>query len=121
MKKPLTFKELFDFYYNECKPLYGSISADNILPFELLTEINAAFDHISRHWYYGEEEINVVPQASGHLKRSTFDAFKLILKETRDHYDAIQNTHIISIFFHVFLSYLNRGIKKIFVIILNTP
>jgi hypothetical protein len=49
-------------------------------------EVNAAFDHLSRHWYYREDESEVVKAASGHIKRGCFDAFKIIVTETVDHY-----------------------------------
>ncbi|MBF0584442.1 MAG: hypothetical protein HQL80_09435 [Magnetococcales bacterium] len=92
MSKPKTFNELFAFYYQEVKPLYSELSAANEPPIELLLEINAAFDHMSRHWQYGEAEEGVVGACSAHLKRCTFDGYKLILKWTRDHYDELMES-----------------------------
>jgi len=82
-------KSLFDFYYDYVKPLYASASSDNEMPQEVLFEINAAFDHLSRHWKYGEEESSVVSYTFGHLKRSCLDIFKLRYKQTKDQYDEL--------------------------------
>lgn len=81
---PTTMNALFELYYQECKPLYSEVSANNQMPPELLFEINAAFDHVSRIWKYGEDEAAVCAKASAHLKRACFDAFKLILKRHVD-------------------------------------
>jgi len=77
---PKTFAELFDFYKNEVKPLYAAVQVDyGKMPVEILNEINAAFDHISRLWIYAgkETEESAVSKAYGHLKRSCLDIFKL--------------------------------------------
>lgn len=85
-----TLKDLFDFYHNTVKPLYSYVQADNVLPFETLFEINAALDHISRHWAQGETEAQVVKQAFGHFKRSCLDLFKIRLRETGKHYQELK-------------------------------
>jgi hypothetical protein len=87
--RPKTYQELFDFYDKYVKLLYGSIQAENILPTEVLFEINAAFDHLSRAWIYSEEEDEVVYKAHSHLKRSCLDIFKLRVKQTLDLYKEI--------------------------------
>jgi hypothetical protein len=56
---PQTFKEVFDFYNRYVKLLYCDVQATNVLPVEVLFELNAAFDHTSRHWVYGETEAEV--------------------------------------------------------------
>lgn len=89
MKKPATLQELFQFYYSEFKPLYNRVSADGTPPIELLFEVTAAFDHLSRHWQFGDSEEQTVGATSAHLKRGTFDAFKLILVQTKDHYEEL--------------------------------
>lgn len=86
---PSNFKELFEFYYDIVKPLYSSVQASNCLPTEVLFEINAAFDHISRHWQYEEDEKKSIRQAYAHLKRSCLDIYKLKLKETIDLYEEL--------------------------------
>ncbi|MBN2529125.1 MAG: hypothetical protein JXR76_22235 [Deltaproteobacteria bacterium] len=60
------------------------------MPQELLFEINAAFDHLSRYWQYDEPEEKVVHKACAHIKRACFDAYKLILKSTVDDYENLK-------------------------------
>jgi hypothetical protein len=91
-KKPRTIKELFEFYYEDFKPLYSHIQCLNEPPTELFFEVNAAFDHLSRYWHYGQSEEEVVNAAAAHLKRACFDAFKIIVRETVDHYDELRRT-----------------------------
>ena len=91
---PKTFAELFAFYYSHVKPLYSFIQTENNLPIELLFEINAAFDHVTRHWAYGQSEGDVVRQAYSHLKRSCLDVFKLQLKATMVKYRELRKTPI---------------------------
>ncbi len=89
-KKPRTIQELFQFYYQDVKPLYGHLQSLNEPPEEMFFEINAAFDHLSRHWYYKDSEATVVNSAAAHLKRACFDAFKILVRETVDHYDEVR-------------------------------
>lgn len=91
-KKPRSLKDLFQFYYDDVKPLYGLLQSFNEPPEEMFFEINAAFDHLSRHWHYGETEAAVVNSASAHLKRACFDAFKILVRETVDHYNELRAT-----------------------------
>jgi hypothetical protein len=84
--EPKTFKDLFDFYHNYVKLLYSVVQTENALPAEVLFEINAALDHISRHWIYGQNEAAVVSLAFGHLKRSCLDIFKIATREARRQY-----------------------------------
>ena len=87
--KPKTVAELFRFYYKAVKPVYAHVESLNQPPIEMLFEINAAFDHLSRHWQYGDSEEEAVSKAAAHLKRCTFDAFKIILRETRDQFEEL--------------------------------
>lgn len=89
-KTPHTFRELFEFYYTFVKPLYGGVQLSGVLPVEVLFEINAAFDHVSRHWAYDEVEAEAVARAFSHLKRSCLDIFKLGVKEARRQYDELR-------------------------------
>lgn len=85
-----TLDQLFKFYYDFVKPLYSSVQTDNVLPDETLFEINAAFDHLSRHWYYGEPEETSVEKSFSHLKRSCLDIFKLKVKAARDQFEDLR-------------------------------
>lgn len=87
---PKNLDELFKFYYDFVKPLYSQVQTQNKLPFETLFELNAAFDHISRHWYYGEPEEEAIEKAYGHLKRSCLDIFKLRVKEARKQFEELR-------------------------------
>jgi hypothetical protein len=87
--QPKNLNELFKFYYEYVKPLYASISSENSLPQEVLFEINAAFDHLSRKWQFKETDSDVIKQTFGHLKRSCLDIFKLKLKYTIDEYTSL--------------------------------
>ena len=46
---PANFGELFKFYHEYVKALCSSVQIEGSLPQELLFELNAALDHISRH------------------------------------------------------------------------
>lgn len=84
---PQTFAELFAFYNDYVKLLYSDVQTDATLPVEVLFEINAAFDHVSRFYIYNENEKVVVEKAYSHLKRSCLDIFKLKMKHTTDEYN----------------------------------
>jgi hypothetical protein len=87
---PKTFEGLFDFYNKAVKGLYGVASADATLSQETLFEINAAFDHVSRRYVYGESEEQVVSKAYGHLKRSCLDLFKLSHIQTMGQFEQLR-------------------------------
>ena len=82
MRQPETFVELFEFYQSKVKLFYSAVQAENELPTEILFEINAAFDHVSRYHVYGQSEEEVVAKAYSHLKRACLDVFKIILRDT---------------------------------------
>jgi len=89
-KEPRTFDELFGFYHEYVKLLYSYVQTQNALPAEVLFEVNAALDHISRRWIYGETEEQVVKKAFGHFKRSCLDVFKIAVREARRQYDELR-------------------------------
>lgn len=89
--KPNTFEELFKFYHEYVKLLYSSVQAGGSLPTEVLFELNAALDHVSRHWAYGETESAVVDKAYSHLKRSCLDVFKLKVKEANEQFSDLRS------------------------------
>jgi len=89
-KEPRTIAELFAFYHDYVKVLYSAVQTENALPQEVLFELNAAFDHLSRHWTYGETEADVVRKCYGHLKRSCLDIFKISVREARTQFDELR-------------------------------
>jgi hypothetical protein len=86
---PQTIVDVIRLYYERYKPLYSRIQTFNEMPVELVFEVAAAWDHLSRHWKYGEAEATSADRASRHIKRAIFDAFKLLLKHTVDEYDEL--------------------------------
>lgn len=93
-ERPENLKELFDFYYERFKPIYAHVESLNQPPTEMFFEINAAFDHLSRIWKYDQSEEEAIKKVASHLKRGTFDAFKIILRETRSHYDELRDVDL---------------------------
>ncbi len=85
--RPKTIASLVRLYYDRYKPLYNGMQTFNQMPVELVFEIAAAWDHLSRHWQYSEPEDSCVDRAASHVKRAVFDAYKLILKQTVDQYN----------------------------------
>lgn len=88
-KAPTDIAELFSFYQDYVKVLYSAVQTENALPQEVLFELNAAFDHLSRHWTYKEPEPHVVEKCYGHLKRSCLDIFKIAVREARKQYEIL--------------------------------
>lgn len=83
---PRDMDGLRELYFQEFVCLFDYLCSKlKSLPSELHFEVTAAFDHIMRAGLefdgvkYEEENI---AKASGHLKRATFDAFKLLYKYT---------------------------------------
>lgn len=96
-QEPRTVGELFGFYHAYVKVLYSAVQTENVLPQEVLFEINAAFDHLSRYWIYGEEENIAVRKSYGHLKRSCLDIFKIAVRTARTQYDELRKLDTSSI------------------------
>lgn len=103
---PRTMGELREFYFREYAPLYDYLNARlRRLPQELHFEAAAALDHLMRVGTLGDgtklgDEERSVAKAAGHLKRATFDAFKLLYKTavrdavrrlSRSRYDDVDN------------------------------
>jgi hypothetical protein len=82
--RPSTLQELFTFYNEYVKLLYADVQTENIIPQEVLFELNAALDHLSRHWIHNEPEEEVVRKAYGHMKRACLDIFKIRLRTAID-------------------------------------
>ena len=90
MLPPNDLNELFQFYNDYVKLLYSSVQINNELPVEVLFELNAALDHISRKYVYDEPEKVVVEKAFSHLKRSCLDIFKLQVKIATDQFKELR-------------------------------
>ena len=86
---PASFEEVFRFYNDYVKLLYSEAQTDNHLPLEVLFEIHAALDHLSRRYVYGETEEVAAKGAYGHLKRSCLDVFKIRLRQARIQFDEL--------------------------------
>ena len=73
-------------YFAEFCPLYDYLCSKlESIPSELHFEVSAAFDHLMRAGLEidgRKYEAENIAKASGHLKRATFDAFKLLYKYT---------------------------------------
>ena len=89
MVEPRTVPELFRFYHEIVKPLYAAHQIENELSAEVLFEIHASLDHLSRIHTYNEPEPRAVEKAYSHLKRSCLDVFKLIAKRTIERYQRL--------------------------------
>ena len=92
-EKDVTFKDLFDFYYSEYKPLYSDVTSANHLSQETLFEVTAAFDHVARFFSPNanpdETESYCAKKAMSHLKRACLDMYKLEYVYTKDVYDKL--------------------------------
>ena len=81
MRKPCNLEELRSFYFSEYRPLYDRFVVENRLPQELHAEVAAAFDHLMRHVDgAGQIDPQDFDRVVGHLKRATFDSFKLLFE-----------------------------------------
>lgn len=89
MRKPRNLAEIRDFYISEYRPLYDRFVVENRLPQELHAEIAAAFDHLMRNVREkGNIDNSEFDRVLGHLKRATFDSFKLLFENgIRARYD----------------------------------
>ena len=93
MSKPKNFRDLRAFYKEEYRPLYDRFVVEGQVAQELHAEVAAAFDHLMRP---DINSVNEVPDAdfervAGHLKRATFDAFKLILEDIRQKHNRLMD------------------------------
>lgn len=94
MHKPRNLTELQTFYCSEYRPLYDRFVVETGLPQELHAEVAAAFDHLMRH-SEGNGKLNQqdFERVVGHLKRATFDSFKLLFENgIRAKYDRLMSS-----------------------------
>ena len=97
MSKPQTLEDLRIFYLNEYLPLYDRFVVATHVPQELHAEIAAAFDHLMRQPISEITETDL-DRIAGHLKRATFDSFKLIFeKEIRERYNRLMSPAYINV------------------------
>ena len=91
--EPKTFAELQKFYTDVYTPLYDRFINSGAAPQELHAEAVACLDHLFCHVNgdVGELAEEDVRRAAGHLKRASFDGFKLILEQTRAIYQKLMD------------------------------
>jgi len=93
MNSDISFKDLFDFYYEEYTPLYSDVSAGNKLSQETLFEVTAAFNHVARYYLpFSDAERNEsyhAKKALSHLKRACLDLYKINYADTKEMYDKL--------------------------------
>lgn len=91
MSKPQTLEDLRIFYLDEYLPLYDRFVVAAHVPQELHAEVAAAFDHLMRQPISKITDTDL-DRIAGHLKRATFDSFKLIFeKEIRERYNRLMS------------------------------
>ncbi len=90
---PKTLAELYDLYRERYKFVHGALQTFNEMPVELLFEISAAWDHLSRHFATQQDAPldQCVNRAAGHVKRAILDGNKLLLKQVVDEYGDLQS------------------------------
>ena len=89
------FLKVRDFYLNRYRPLYDHFVTNGEVPQELHAEIAAAFDHLFRIAPDGEASLHgqEAHKVIAHIKRATFDAFKVLFKrEIREQYDKLHTS-----------------------------
>lgn len=85
---PVTEAELFVAYRTYVKPLYCNVQAlTGKMPLEVLNEMNAALDHISRIYTDNSDpDEEHIRRAWAHFKRACLDIFKLQLVDVHKQY-----------------------------------
>ncbi len=107
-KDKIELEDVKRFYWEEFIVIYDVLNANlKQLPSELHFEIAAAFDHVMRCDISNIEDAasqDNLEKVLGHLKRATFDGFKLLFKYpirqrwiqlTRPRYNDVDNGHFI--------------------------
>lgn len=99
MPKPMSFRNLQEFYQTEYRPLYDKFCVKLRIPQELHVEIAAALDHLMRSpvTTVGDISADDLDRAAGHIKRATFDSFKLLLEEIRRLHDRLMDPRYIDV------------------------
>lgn len=90
MKAPKTFGELREFYLGTFTPLYDRFINAGAVAQEIHSELAAALDHLfcKASKSTGELPAAEVSRAAAHIKRATFDGFKLVFeREIRRPYE----------------------------------
>ena len=88
------FLQVRDFYLNRYRPIYDHFVTNGEVPQELHAEVAAAFDHLFRIAPDGEASLRARESSRviAHVKRATFDAFKVLFKrEIREQYDKLHS------------------------------
>ena len=89
------FAQVREFYLTRYRPLYDHFVTNGEVPQELHAEVAAAFDHLFRFAPDGESSLHGTEASKvvAHIKRATFDAFKVLFKrEIREQYDRLHTT-----------------------------
>lgn len=110
-----SFQKLRRFYIEVYRPLYDMFSVEGMIPQELHAEIAAAFDHLLRQKLSDVGQINEaeVGKITAHLKRATFDAFKMLFKDgIRRNYQMLHTKRYANVHDGRFLSEVQREWNK---------
>lgn len=77
------FQRLRVFYQERFRPVYDRFSSNGNVPQEIHAELAAAFDHFLRKTEGDATSVSEheVERIIGHVKRATFDAFKLVHRD----------------------------------------
>lgn len=89
---PETFKDLQEFYVETFSPLYDRFINSGAVAQELHAEMAAGLDHLfcKVSTSTGDIAAEEIRKVAGHLKRATFDSFKLVFEnEIRKSYDKL--------------------------------
>lgn len=92
MQSDSPFLQVRDFYLTRYRPLYDHFVTNGEVPQELHAEVAAALDHLFRIAPDGEASLREkeASKVIAHVKRATFDAFKVMFKrEIREQYDRL--------------------------------
>jgi len=110
MPRPNTVAELKNFYQEIYRPLYSRFNADlGRIPQELHFEVAAALDHLMRSDHGKDTFSNAdLERVSGHLKRATFDAFKMLFEHLRELYHCLRDPDFRIVDNGEFLPYIER-------------
>lgn len=88
MNRPSSLSELAEFYRETFLPLYDLFQSQKKVPQELTAEITAAWDHLfggAKSFSKEPPTLGDIQAAAGHLKRGTFDGFKILFdREIRE-------------------------------------
>ncbi len=81
---PPTLQDLKEFYVSIYTPLYDRFINEGAVAQELHAEVSAALDHLlfGADSSTGIIDGNSLYKAAGHLKRATFDGFKIIFENS---------------------------------------